>query len=709
MESKKVKLLNNLSFVSLLGALFLSLFFFLPYSSISSDASKGFLISVGVTLSIFFWLMARLIDGKFTVPKDRLILFFFSIPVVFLLSSFFSKSPYLSFFGRQFEVGTFGSMLVLFLIFFLSATYFQTEKRFKYFFSCLWVGFSFLALFEVVHMIFGIDKLLPGMFKSLNFANLFGSWGDFVTLLGVMIVLSLISLQFLKLSKIYKIGIYLSIVFSLFFLFLVNSVSVWILTGIFALIIFVYGVSFANKDEDIKEKTIPMASFFVILVTLIALLSHDFVSVFVSNYFGFINNDISPALMSTFSVAKHALMHNPFFGTGPNTFSMDWSMYKPVSVFQSPYGSVDFPSGFGFIPTLLSTVGIFGLLSFLFFLWILFFRGLQSLRVALKNSSSNFLIVSTLSISFYLWISAFISNPNFVLLSLASLSSGIFIGVLVYKKVIPIYDFSFLKDPRISFFSIFGLVVLMIASITATYVYTEKFIGLSYVSSNDYSNPTVQTLAKSESNLLKALALDHNDNYYKILSQVYLSHINVLASDKTATQESLKSSLQSLVSNAENTAGAAITQNNSDYSNWLNLANLYSSFVSMNVSGAYDNALNAYAEAFKRSPNNPTIYFGRGVLNYNNANYTDAISDLEKAVTYNLNYYDARYFLSLAYQKAGRIDDAKKQLNILNTVIPNNKIIESALSNFSNSSLPSPQNTKITDKVKKLPAKNVTQ
>src|SRR5665648_260039 len=99
MESKKVEFFNKLAFVTLLFTLFISLFFFIPYTPVTLEAGKGFLLSVGVTLSLLFWLISRLGDGKFVVPKDKLVLFALAIPVVFLISSLFSSSFYVSLFG----------------------------------------------------------------------------------------------------------------------------------------------------------------------------------------------------------------------------------------------------------------------------------------------------------------------------------------------------------------------------------------------------------------------------------------------------------------------------------------------------------------------------------------------------------------------------------------------------------------------------------
>lgn len=112
MQSKKLKLFNSISFWSLIISISLTPVFFLPYTSIGLEFSKGFLFSFGIILSFFFWLVARLIEGKFVLPKDYILWSVFSIPIIFLISALFSSSLYLSLFGQAFEAGTVLSMFV---------------------------------------------------------------------------------------------------------------------------------------------------------------------------------------------------------------------------------------------------------------------------------------------------------------------------------------------------------------------------------------------------------------------------------------------------------------------------------------------------------------------------------------------------------------------------------------------------------------------
>ena len=688
MESKKLALFNKLSFIFLVGTFFLSIFFFIPYISVSLEASKGFLISIGVTLSMFFWLIARMIDGKFTIPKEPILLFAFLIPVIFLISSFTSFSSYLSMFGNGFEVGTFGSMLVLFLVLFLSSVYFQKESRFKYFFKALFWGASVLALVGLFSLFSNLNTLLPGVFSSISSGNLFGNWNDFALFFGGIIVLSLITFELRPMKLLPHIWLTLLVFAGLFFLMLVNSRFVWVLTGIFSLIVFVYTISFnhfqnenlpivdTNDDNDIsKEKSFPVLSLIVILVCLIFIIGGSSVGNIIPNYFNVSNVNVYPSVSGTFSIAKQALWNSPILGTGPNTFSIDWSMWKPVQVLQSLFWNTDFKFGFGTIPTLMITTGILGILAWLLFLSVFLIRGFQSMRVALKNAFSNYIIVSSLMLALYFWIALFLSVAGYVPMMLAFASTGLFIGVLVYKKVMPIYDRSFLRDPRASFFSIFTLVVLMIASISATYIYCQKFISLVYFSRATLVENTLNSYANAENKVTKAISLDKNDLYYRGLSQIYIAQIQSLASNTSISQDILKSSMQNLVTQAENAANNAIQQNNTYYLNWTNLGDVYTAFVGMGIAGSYENAVEVYTKALIYSPKNPKIILSLAQLEIAHKDNARARYFANEALAVKPNYADALFVLAQIDISEGNMSSAIELAQKAASVAPNDATV----------------------------------
>jgi len=114
-------ILDRISFWSLFCVIVLLPVFFLPFSRITAETSKGVLLVVGLAISIIFWAMARFSDGKVVIPKSLTLLAGLGVVVVVLLSAIFSQAPQMSFFGTMFDIGTFWFLLAGFLLMFFSA------------------------------------------------------------------------------------------------------------------------------------------------------------------------------------------------------------------------------------------------------------------------------------------------------------------------------------------------------------------------------------------------------------------------------------------------------------------------------------------------------------------------------------------------------------------------------------------------------------
>jgi tetratricopeptide (TPR) repeat protein len=691
MESKKVEFFNKLSFITLMFTLFTCLFFFIPYTPVTLDASKGFLLSVGATLSLFFWLISRLGDGKFVIPKDKLLLFAMIIPLVFLISSFFSSSFSVSLFGSGFEIGTFGSMLVLFIIFFLSSIYFQSEKRLWYFIGALFIGGLILVVFELLSILIGFDRILPNFFQGITSGNLVGSWNNFALLLGVLVLLSVFTIELIKTEKLFRVIQYLLLSLGMLFLIIINLPLVWLLVGLFSVIIFVYSISLQHSEVKViqgeeNKKRFPFTSLIILFISLLSLIGSNLIGGFVSNYVSLNNPDVRPSIVTTSQIAWKSIKHNPLFGTGPNTFVNDWSLWQPKEIAQTVFWNVDFTNGFSLLTTFIVTTGILGLIAFLLFLVVYVARSIQSIRIALQNTLSNYFIMTTLMISIYSWITVVLYNPNIIMLMLAFSSSGMLIGILVYKQAIPVKEFSFLSDPRNSFFSILVLLVLMVSAASLTYVYIGKFTSIIYFSKGLNGGNTMESLSKSEGMLLRAISLNKNDVYYRSLSQVYISQIGVLINDKTISSEILKSNLQQLVNNAQQSASLAVSQNPKQYLNYVNLGNIYSSLVPLSVANSYESAVAAYDKALLLAPNNPSIVLAKASLEYvkNNLakasigydkNNSEARKFIKQALDLKANYIDAIFLLVQIETDAGNLSEAIKQAEYAGTMAPNDATV----------------------------------
>ncbi|HLP86583.1 MAG TPA: tetratricopeptide repeat protein [Candidatus Paceibacterota bacterium] len=680
MESKKVEFFNKLSFASLLFTIFITPFFFLPYIPITLEAGKGFLLSIGVTLSLFFWLVSRLGDGKFVIPKDKLILFAGLIPLVFLISSFFSSSIYNSLFGSGFETGTFGSMLILFIMLFLSSVHFQSEKRLWYFIKSLLAGGLVLFIFELLGLLIDTRSILPGFFKGVASGNLVGSWNNFGLLVGIIILISLLTLELIKTKTTLKIVQYFLIVAGILFLLILNISLVWILVALFSVIILVYSISVHhsqskdNQNENSK-KVFPFASLIIIFIAFISLIGNNLISGIVSDFVTINNPDVRPSIVTTSQIAFKSFKHNPFFGTGPNTFMMDWNLWQPKDIAQTVFWNVDFANGYSMLLTFAVTTGLVGLIILLLFLVVYVARSIQSIRIALRSGTLNYFIIATLMISLYSWISVVLYNPNIIMLMLAFSSSGVLIGVLVYKQAIPVKVFSFLSDPRSSFFSLLGLVVLLVSTATLSYIYIEKFTSIIYFSKGMVTDNTAESLTKSERMLQKALSLDKNDVYYRALSQLYLSQVGFLINDKTLSPEVLKSTVQQVINSAQEQAGLAVMRNPKLYTNYVNLGNIYGTLVPLAVSNSYESAIASYDKALTLAPNNPSIVLAKASLEISNKNKDKAKEYINQALTIKPNYTDAIFLLVQIETDDGNLSEALKYAEYGGEVAPNDPTV----------------------------------
>ena len=81
-------------------------------------------------------------------------------------------------------------------------------------------------------------------------------------------------------------------------------------------------------------------------------------------------------------------------------------------------------------------------------------------------------------------------------------------------------------------------------------------------------------------------------------------------------------------------------------------------------------------------PNDPTVFFRLGLLRYNNRDWSGAAGALERAISLNPVYANAKYFLGLSYDRLGRQSEAVKQFTDIEATNPNNAEIKAVLENL---------------------------
>ncbi|HEU0085901.1 MAG TPA: hypothetical protein VFQ59_03010 [Candidatus Paceibacterota bacterium] len=664
-------ILDRISFWSLFATIVLLPVFFLPFVTVPAETSKGLLLIVGLVVSLIFWTAARFSDGKLSIPRSPIIIAGLGVVLAFLLSALFSPAMKVSLFGTMLDTGTFFFMLSAFLLLFLSSIILRDIKNARMVFWGVIASSLALLIFQVLRMF--IPEMLSLGILGAKTDTLLGSWNAFGIFAGFSTVLSLFVIEFFSLPKVAKGILGFLVVLSLFVSAAVNLLLVWVLLGVFALLVFIYKLSFSyslrNKEgEEGKKGHFPLFSFGLVLVSLLFFMSGQFIGGYLPETLGLSTMEVGPSFGATLEVAKQALADSPLFGTGPNRFGEAWNMYKSGSINSTIFWDTSFGAGSGLIPTLAVTTGALGILALLVFFYLFISAGVKSLFASIQSSAGKEMAVFFV-LAFYLFVSAFFYVTGPVIFLLAFAFTGAFAGLASTYRQNGDFEFSFLDDPRKSFFSILGLVLLMLVSAAAGFKYVERFASIPFFQ----KTLSATEISAAETSMLRAVSLHSNDLYLRTYSQVYMTKIGELAAKGSALTEEEQAVLQASIEEAIGSAQLATAYDKTNYLNFASLGSVYNTVGALGVEGAYGQAFDAYTTAATLNPLNPGIKLAMARVSFANNRVDDARILGEEALALKPNYVDALLVLSQIEQNSGNNAKAVSYAETALSLVPGNQ------------------------------------
>jgi len=646
----RTNIFDRFSFLSLFLVVVLLPVFCLPFTNIPVETSKGLLLVLGLAISFIFWAVARFSDGKIIIPKSRLILAGLGVVLVVLLSALFSGNSQVSLFGTMFDIGSFWFIFSGFILMLMCSIVFRTPKQAKIVLFGVILSSALVLVFQTIHLF--LPKVLSLGILSDKTSNILGSWNVLGLFAGFACLMFLLVIEFFSISKIQKTILKIFILLSILLAMVVNFPLVWILLGISSLIIFVYKVSItAENNEEERRKNFPAISFVVMIIALLFFISGGFIGNFIPNHLQISNNEISLSQAATTSVAKGVLAKNPIFGIGPNNFGAAWSMYKPQSINNTQFWDTSFDSGSGLLPTFMATTGGLGILAWLVFFVLFLVIGIKSTFSGIKKGI-NWEMMAFFILSIYLLISSFFYFTGTVMFLLALAFTGIFIGLAVSNSNEEI-SISFLNDHRKSFFSILGLIILVVFSVVASFTYVERFVSVSYFG----KALSATTIPSAESYISKAISLYPNDLYLRTYSQIYLVKLNSITAKGSNLSDADKADLQTSFDQAVGGAQMATVYDPKNYVNFQLLGSIYQAVGSLGVKDAYSKAVTAYQSASNLNPLNPGLKLAMAGASFADGKVQDAKDYANQALVLKPDYVDALITLSQIAKSEG--DNAK--------------------------------------------------
>ncbi|OHA89909.1 MAG: hypothetical protein A2832_02120 [Candidatus Zambryskibacteria bacterium RIFCSPHIGHO2_01_FULL_44_22b] len=679
------------TFRILIAIIFLLPIFFIPGGYLNLAVSKAVLLSLGTVIATLVFLWETWKADKIDIPWHPVILVVALLPVIYFLSALLSTPSSLSLFGYNFEVGTFGFILLVSLLLIITSIVVADTTRILKAISALVTSLSIVALFAVIKVLSGYPTW--GIFFGTA-GNPVGNWTDLATTLGLLSVLLILIIGMIPMTKLLRNASYLVFALSTALLVVLNFSSVFVFTLIASVLLFIYfsktcPLTHERSDGGRVEKTKNILPIVLGIISLVFLVNPNIGATTLGNRaaetFGINNSDIRPTFSATLSISKAVLSQGTLFGSGPNTFGRDWLIHKPTEVNTTPFWGTNFSSGSGFIPTQIASTGIAGTILWFLLLVLIVWMGIRALAVLPEPKGPRFALVSTFLAVLYLWTASFMYAPSFAVLALTFAVSGLFISSA--RGVMSVRSFNFSRDAATKLVSTFLLIVATIGTILVGYNALNKTLSVFYFQkavrlSNTEARPDDPfgrgtPIADIEATIVRAIKFAPADVYYASLSRIYFAKAQQVAARTTGTAEENQAAFQSAIASSISTARSAVATNPTGYENWLALGSIYSALVPAPVSlpGAYENAKVSYSQGASMNPSSPEPFLLLAQLEVGKGDLEAARNYIRQSIFLKEDYNDAYLLLARIEVQDKNLPGAIASTEKLSALNPNNPAV----------------------------------
>lgn len=628
-------------------------FFFIPTSVFGVTQSKVALACVVLALAVICTGIARFIDSHVRISSSGILIAALLIPIAYALSVAVNGFNGLSIFGDATAPDTLMIVSLSFAFLVLSSHVFAgNQNKIIVALRALFAGGLIATVAQAVHMFF------PGLNLGAAFAaqtgNAFGTWHEFAMLCGVFIVLGLALQGSAVAHGFWKYVLYATAVFAGIVLALSAFLDVWLM--IFGALIVVMLVR-GHRTHSMYAEPYWRSQWLLIVVALVALFFAAFgpyLSNALPDRISVAYVEVRPSWQGTLDISRQSLSDpvHVFFGTGPNTFTREWGLHKPLAVNQTQFWNTNFPVGVASVPTSFITTGILGVLAWICFIGLALWTIIR-LWIVRREISDVALLISIAAL--YLLSFHLFSIPGAALSLLAFLMLGLFLASAT-PQATPQHSFSLRSS---DWKSVTAGIALALFAVISLYVSVSlvRVLGSELMINRAISQyQSTSDAAVASEMITKAIRIHPSDRAHRAAVQLGLLRLQELNASANPDDQAAKDQLQATLEATIQHGLDAVELNSGDYQNWLELASLYAQLAGANVSGAYDNARAAFERAFAENPTSPTPLISLAQLEMLQNKPDAALGYLARAVELKPNFAAAYYLASQIYAAAGEFD-----------------------------------------------------
>lgn len=685
---------------SLYAIAFLAPLLFLPYTT-PPTLIKEVVVSALAIIAFITWLGETLLEGRVYYKRTLINAGSLILLLVLFSSTLVSSGQLTGLLASDILGERFISFLVFALIVFITGSTLTKKDESTYMMGWFLMGGFLLSLLSLSQLL--APSLIPLSFLARPDVNPIGTTNAVAVLMGFFFILALGLLTSASrgwFSRWSQICLYIILCTSFANLLLINFRIAWI--GVMVSLIILLGFKVGLPRVSTKSRMFMERDKFALLFLALAIVTFFILSGTSLIRLASIPNEVSPSYQATLNIARQVLKAHPLLGSGPGTFGIDYSLYRDPSINQTNFWGVRFNSGAAFMPTILATTGILGVLAFaLFSLFVLIslFR-----QVTRERSGDPVLLGGSAAVVFAL-LMWWLYNSTFAF----QVALFALIGILISRMNESLEEgetqswwriserFLGFTAPWTTFVVSLITIFLMVGSVAFLYYSMQEYIAAVYFNQGVDRFSNKGDIPGAIDKINRAAGLDsQNDQYYRTFAQVLLGEVQAIVNQASKTQNAnLQNDFQSAVTNAITAAERATQINSVDALNWSTLAFVYQSIVPF-IQGSENLAIQSYDKAIQNDPLNPSYEFSKGStyialadrdqLLANQAGQSreaidalakggvDALANarasLEKSIQLKSDYPQANYLLAQVLLREGNLPRAIQQVEAVRQLAP---------------------------------------
>ncbi len=669
-------------FKIILIALGVSIAFFIPFVPLSLVISKGLVLTLGAALGLAFYFLDCISVGRFVLPRGKTWKVFLLLVLSAAVTSFFVPNPLNSFIGSGFDTMTVSTLSIAFIYFFLLNLWGVGINFTKNIFKTVFISGFVVILFSVLQLVFNLVGKFPKVFVSLNNSNLVGTFHDLAFVLSIFVVLLTVSIESNFWRGPMKVVSTIFVVLSLSLLFIINYTLLWYVVGLSGLALLIVQLMPQPANSHVptpdgsaqinnlisKKRNFSVIAFLIVFCAFIGIIgSSSITQFFAKPPFNFSINEARPSINSSLTIAKHTYYYHPLTGAGLNRFNQSWEAGKHKildgRLLGSNFWNASFSNAYsvflGFAVTL-------GLVSGILFLGLVYFFGknivsLFNKRNIAKSRSRDLLIYGFTSV--YAFLILMFDVPNTALFILIIAIMAMVVARNQTMDGLTNKEIWFIHDSRHSFFGILSLLAMTILLCFITFVMLSSFYA-SYLVNRASLRPVADGgILKAESGLAKAISIHSLDAYARLETDAHLVGVNNALQDTSLSEEVIKNTVTTEITNAATSAKLAISIDPKNYQNYTSLLKVQETLFQLGDTTSYEDFIQNSDKILSLSPNNVGIIMRQAKVAVILKKYEEANAFLDKLVAINPYYTDAYVLRSQISLTNGNASRAIDQIN----------------------------------------------